>query len=129
MVFFGLVGAVGDVGFELACDVFFIDPDVCDLGIFHQGVLSDDCRSDLIGPIDFINSMFIGKSKQNFIGQIVRIDTESVEPTVRSVSALNDNVLTGSNVKTDNTFMVVQNIQVTQIFSKICDRELILMQE
>ncbi len=63
VVLLSLVGAVGDIGTELAGNILLVDPEWADSWALHQWVFSDDCWSVLVGPVDFVNAVLVGQSK------------------------------------------------------------------
>ena len=48
--------------------------------------------------------------------------------TAGSVSSLDDNVLTWSEIKADDTSVIIQNVNITQINLEVCDRQSVLVQ-
>lgn len=127
VVLFGLVGAVGHVGSELTGDETLVDPEGTDSGALHQGILGHHDRSNLVAPVDFVDTMVIGQSQQNLIVQIVGVHSQLMVPTAGSVPAFNDNVLAWSQVKANHTSMVIQNVNIPQVNFEIRDGESILM--
>lgn len=121
VVLFCLVSAVGHVGSELAGDETLVDPEGTDSGALHERVLGHHDRPDLVAPINFVNPVVIGQGQQYLIVQIVRIHSQLMVPTAGSVPAFNDNVLAGSQVKTDHTCMVVKNVNIPQVYLEIGD--------
>ena len=127
VVLFGLVGTVCDIGSELTGNETLVDPEGTDSGTLHQGILGHHDRSNLVGPVDFVDPMVIGQSQQNLIVQIVRVHSQLMVPAAGSVPSFNDNVLAWSQIKANHTSMVIQNVNISQVNLKIRDRESILM--
>lgn len=67
VVLLGLVGAVGDVGEDLAGDVLLCNPQRPHARVLHQRVFTNINRPLLIRPIHLINSMLIRQHQQHLI--------------------------------------------------------------